>query len=55
MKAAIIIVLVVLALVGLLFGLRTRLGNPPPEVMERAKQRARDNAAADERERDQDR
>jgi hypothetical protein len=52
MKAALVIGLVVLALVGLLLGLRTRLGNPAPEVMDRAKQRARDQAAADEREGD---
>jgi hypothetical protein len=51
-KAAIVIGLVVLALVGLLLGLRTRLANPAPDVMDRAKQRARDNAAADQREED---
>jgi hypothetical protein len=51
-KAGIVIVLVVLALVGLLLGLRTRLGSPPPDVMDRAKRRARDNAAADAREED---
>ncbi len=50
MKALIVIGLVVLALVGLLLGLRTRLGNPAPDVMDRAKQRARENAAADRRE-----
>jgi hypothetical protein len=54
LSAALIIGLVVLALVGLLLGLRTRLGNPPPDVMDRAKQRARDQAAAEQRDDDRD-
>ncbi len=47
MKAFAVIALVVLAIVGLLLGLRTRLKDPSPDVMDRAKQRARDQAAAD--------
>jgi hypothetical protein len=49
MKALLIIVLVVGGIVGLLLTLRTsrNTGMPDPEVMKRAQQRARDQAAAD--------
>jgi Protein of unknown function (DUF2897) len=47
MKAVLVIVLVVGAIVGLLFTLRTtrNAGAPSPEVLERAKERARAQAA----------
>jgi hypothetical protein len=49
MKAALIIVLVVAALVGLLLTLRTSrsAGMPSAEVMDRANQRAREQAESD--------
>jgi hypothetical protein len=49
MKAALIIVLVVAALVGLLLTLRTSrgAGMPSAEVMDRANKRAREQAASD--------
>jgi Protein of unknown function (DUF2897) len=51
-KAIIIIVLVVGAVVGGLLTLRTsgRTGMPSDEVLERAAKRARDQAAADDKE-----
>lgn len=52
MKAVIIIVLVVGALIGGLLTLRSTrsAGMPDKEVMERAKQRAREQAAKDDKE-----
>ncbi len=49
MKAALIIVLVVVALVGLLLTLRTSrsAGMPSAEVLNRASKRAREQAASD--------
>jgi hypothetical protein len=49
MKAVLIIVLVVVAIGGLLFTLRAsrNAGTPSREVLERAKERARAQAAAD--------
>jgi hypothetical protein len=49
MKAIVIIVLVVGAIVGLLFTLLSsrNAGTPSPEVLERAKARAREEAAAE--------
>jgi Ca2+/H+ antiporter len=49
MKAFIIIVLVAAFIVGLLFTLRSsrNAGTPSPEVLKRAKERSREQAAAD--------
>jgi hypothetical protein len=55
-KAIIIIALVVAVLVGGIFVLRssTRAGMPSAEVLERAKRRARELAAAEKRDPDHD-
>ena len=49
MKALIIIFVVVAVIVGVLFTLRSsrNAGTPTPEVLERAKERSREQAAAD--------
>jgi hypothetical protein len=49
MKVALIILLVVVAILGLLLTLRTtrNAGTPSPEVLERAKERARAKDADD--------
>ena len=49
MKVFIIIVVVVVIMIGLLFTLRSsrNAGTPSPEVLERAKQRSREQAAGD--------
>jgi hypothetical protein len=52
LKAAVIIILVVAALIGGLLTLRSSrsAGMPSQDVLDRAKQRAREQAAKDERE-----
>jgi hypothetical protein len=51
MKALLIVGLVILGLVGLLFTLRTRrnAGTPSPDVLARAQERAREQAAAEKK------